>query len=176
MHLANTVSMPSVFPTYDRANTGWGHFHSSSWYAVLGQRRRQQETKFAISSGRKVDFRSAAQRAFAYIIFPKITTYMTTFLGHPVSPICRLVVSFYGAIWKTESLKHVQQTKNFWRKECRITCHDNVTWSVMNRVPQYSSIDGRYLRGVFFLWVIPLQCCWIKTNICLSIHITLNKF
>jgi hypothetical protein len=50
------------------------------------------------SFSRNVDLRSAVHRAFAYRSSPKITTYMATFLGHPVRPIWWLVVSFYGAI------------------------------------------------------------------------------
>jgi hypothetical protein len=57
---------------------------------------RRKEDKFAIDSA--TDLMSAVHRAFALEILSKITTLMATFFRQPVRPICRLAISFYGAI------------------------------------------------------------------------------
>jgi hypothetical protein len=40
----------------------------------------------------------AVHRAFNLEMFPKITTFVATFLGQPARLICHLVIPFYGSI------------------------------------------------------------------------------
>lgn len=79
---------------------------------------------------------------------------MVKFLGKPVRLICRFVISFYGAIWKSECFKNFRQTythsltANLWRKKRLIICHFLVIANVSNRVHQCINLDGRYLNAV----------------------------
>jgi hypothetical protein len=78
---------------------------------------------------------------------------MATFFGHPVHPICRLVISVLWGYLESRVFQMFgrltqSQTENSSRKKCHINCHIREMESVMNRVHQRTNLDGRYLTGV----------------------------
>ena len=70
-----------------------------------------------------------AARPFALQTFPKITTLMATFFGHPVHPICRHVIYFYEAIWKAECFR---RSGDLHTLELRISEERNAISAVMS--------------------------------------------
>ena len=54
---------------------------------------------------------------------------MTTYFGHPVHPICRLVVSFCGAVWKAECYRRSADLHNL---KLRISEERNAISAVMS--------------------------------------------
>jgi hypothetical protein len=81
-------------------------------YVIFGQPGEWTDTNVQIEAplNENMDMISAVHRAFFLGIFPKIRTLMVTFLGQPVRRNSRLVISFYGAIWKRECFRHVRET------------------------------------------------------------------
>jgi hypothetical protein len=121
-------------------------------YVIFGQPGEWKDTKVQIEAplSENMDMSSAIHRAFLGI-FPKITTFMATFLGQPVRRSSRLVISFYGTIWKAEYFRQVWQTyqipnSEFLKKEvphhlCPLVESD------INTVHQSITLDGQHLTG-----------------------------
>jgi hypothetical protein len=67
-------------------------------YVIFGQPGECADTKFQIEAplNENMDMRSAVHRAYFLGIFPKITTFMVTFLGQPVRRSSGLVIFLWS--------------------------------------------------------------------------------
>jgi hypothetical protein len=103
---------------------------------------------------------------------------MATFLGQPVRRISRLVISFYGDLWRAECTRHVRQTYRIPNKEFQKTAVSyhlscSLMESLRDPVQQCFSLDWHLTGAVFLCNICPVfvfqfTLLWINFNILAS--------